>query len=106
MVNIVTNRIINIAINKARKQANGQGWVCGTYASNVGKLLKSRVRRSFTDEEFRFVIDHLAEFNEEEVFFALIDQDRMEICEDLNHRLNELIPALMIHRRASFLFDD
>lgn len=104
-VSFITKRIMCIAKVRARKRVNSLGWLCGTYANSVERSVERNVRRTFSSEEMKYIIDHLTDFDEEECF-AMEDQQSPETCNILNHRLNELIPRLHLNRLNSDLFDD
>lgn len=103
-VSIIAKQIMHIASVRARKRVNGRGWLCGTYTSSVRKAVESQVRRCFSQDELEFIINHLSD--PDETGFTLQDREKQEICEDLNDRLNELIPQLHINRFYSDLFDE
>lgn len=105
MASIITKRIMHIAAIKARKSVNGRGWLCGTYTGSVRRLVEQRVRRSFSNEELKYIVDHLSDSDEEDLF-AIEDQQSPGTCDILNDKLNELIPRLHINRFYSDIFED
>ncbi len=100
----IANRIMHIASVRARKRMNSRGWLCGTYMSSVTRSVGQQVKRIFSCEEMKYIIEHLTDFDGEE-FFAMEDQQSPETCDILNRKLNELIPRLHINRFYSELFD-
>ena len=104
-VSIIARHIMHIATIRARKRVNHRGWLCGTYTSSVRRSVEQKVRRCFSSEEMKFIIDHLTDSDEEELF-AMKDQQSSEICDILNNKLNEIIPQLHINRFYSDFLDD
>lgn len=102
---IIAKRIMRVAYVSARKRANNNGWLCGTYMRSVWRLVQRQVKRAFSGEEMKYIIDHLNDFDEED-FFAMEDQQSPERCDVLNKKLNELIPRLQIKRFYSDIFDE
>ena len=99
MAKMVSDRIMAIATKRARERAQGQGWLCGTYTSSVGKTMNRWVRMSFTADELRFITDHLVPVTSEGAreCFALHDPEAQALCDEMNVRLNEVIPALHVN---------
>ena len=106
MASSIAERIMHIAAIKARKRVNGRGWLCGTYTSSVRRTVERQVKRCFSLEESKFIIDHLPDENDEDEIFTLVDQDRKEMCEALSKKLNEIIPRLNVNLFYTDLFDD
>lgn len=64
---------MRIASVRARKRVNGRRWLCGTYTSSVKRVVEQQVKRFFSSEEMKYIIDHLTDFDKEE-HFAIEDQ--------------------------------
>lgn len=99
MAKMVSDRIMAIAAARALKRVQHQGWLCGTYTASVKKSMNLRVRRHFTADELRFITDHLAPVTSEGARerFALNDPEAQALCDEMNARLNEMIPALHVN---------
>ncbi len=104
-VSSITKRIMHMAEIKARERVKGRGWLCGTYTSSVRRSVEQQVRSRFTNEELKYIIDHLND-SDEEVLFTMGDPQSPEMCDILNDKLNELIPRLHINRSYMKLLDD
>ena len=106
MASSIAERIMHIAAIKALKRVNGRGWLCGTYTNSVRRTVERQVKRWFSLEESKFIIDHLPDENDEDEIFTLVDQDRKEMCEALSKKLNEIIPRLHVNLFYTDFFDD
>lgn len=106
MASSIAERIMHIAAIKALKRVNGRGWLCGTYTNSVRRTVERQVKRCFSLEESKFIIDHLPDENDEDEIFTLVDQDRKEMCEALSKKLNEIIPRLHVNLFYTDFFDD
>ena len=104
LASIIAKRIMHMAAIKARKRVNGRGWLCGTYARSKRRLVEFKIRSLFSEEELKYIVDHLKDSEEE--LFAMEDQQDPGMCKMLNDKLNELIPRLHINHYYSDLFDD
>ena len=108
MALLITKHIMSIAASRALKRVNGRGWLCGTYTSAKEGTLEKYVKRAFSIEELRFITVHLpdVEANRRDGSFALTDPERPEMCEELNRKLNHLIPRLHVNPFYSDVFDN
>ena len=106
MASSIAKRIMHIAAIKALKRVNGRGWLCGTYTNSVRRTVERQVKRCFSLEESKFIIDHLPDENDEDEIFTLVDEDRKEMCEALSKKLNEIIPRLHVNLFYTDFFDD
>lgn len=106
----VSRSIMYLASTKAIKRAGGPGcgWICGTYANSVEKLLLERVKHAFTNNQLQFILDHMATPSDEDgsEYFVFIDQNEQKLCDELSAKLNTLIPKLRVIRFVSDYFDD
>lgn len=104
IIRTIASHIVHKGAIRARKRAKRRGWLCGTYTSNIRKIIERSVEHQFTDEEIGFIKAHLSEDDETE--FALKDSEKQEMCDDLNSKLNALIPRLHMNLLLSDFMDD
>lgn len=105
-IRTIASHIVNKGAIRARKRTKGRGWLCGTYTSSKRKTIEREIDRRFTDEEIEFIKAHLPEDSDDETEFALQDPERRGMCDEINNKLNALIPRLHINHFWSDLLDD
>ena len=94
----IADRIMILSTNKARARirannGHGWGWICGTGTSSFKQVLVRFLIRDFSVEQLKFIVEHLQEeTNNLETSFNLQDSNEKELCDEINNRLNELIP--------------
>lgn len=103
-VSIIAKRIMHVAVVRARKRVNGLGWLCGTYTSSVKRLVEKQIRKCFSNEELNYIVERLTDSDEDIIITK--DQQSPEKSEELNDKLNDLIPRLHINRFYTDLFAD
>lgn len=102
LIRKVSRRIMHFASVKAMKRVGGplHGWICGTYASSIERIVAKQVKHTFTRDQIQFIIDHMPTTIEEDEAesFSLMDDNYQELCNELNARLNDLIPRLHVNK--------
>lgn len=102
----ISRSIMSIASNRTRKIAKGKGWVCGTCASKRRNYLSIHILREFSNEEIKFIYEHLSDITDDQEFFDLKDETEQEKCDELTNRLNSIIPKLHINWFPTAFFDE
>ena len=106
IIRTIASCIVHKGAIRAKKRTKGRGWLCGTYTSAVREIIEKKMECMFTDEQIEFIKVHLPEKTDDRTEFALQDPEHQELCDEMNSKLNELIPSLHVNHYWHDLLDD
>ena len=99
LVNVITERIINIAVNKMRKSMNRKNWLCDIPFHSQRHKLFYHISRVFSYDDLTYIATHLSPPNDEETAFVLYDEVEPNKSHHFTELLNNLVLTVRVYRR-------